>query len=212
LAAGLTTLLLVGCAPPDPIAGLEELPAEMARSLRAAAHLPILATALDPTDPAPPPAEVLQALCPQNASKRIHDARVSMPIVVCTRDEEAAAANDNVLWPGRSATSTFKLTDLGVVADLDDAVAWQPPLVCRISDGPWNASLTIDRFCFGTCQPLNTLVVVGVPNNVTFTWWGETEMHSPRFEFVGEPVLKSTTTQPCHSDTGGGDGGVGPIT
>lgn len=212
LVAGLTLLLLAGCTPPDPVVGLEELPADMARGLRAAADLPVLATALDPADPAPPPAEGPQALCPQEASKRIYDARVSMPIVVCTRDEEAAAANDSVLWPGRSATSTFKLTDLGVVADLEDAVAWQPPLVCRITDGPWNALLIIDRFCFGTCQPLNTLVVVGVPNSVTFVWWGDTDVHPSQFEFMGERVLKSNTTQPCHPGNGGGDGGVGPIT
>jgi hypothetical protein len=52
--------------------------------------------------------------------------------VVCTREEEPAAAGC-VLWPGRSARSSFKLTDLGVVADLEDAVAWQPPLRCETS-------------------------------------------------------------------------------
>lgn len=119
-AAGLAVLLLVGCGPPDPVAGLEELPAEMARSLRAAADFPVLATAVDPTDPVPPPAGSPQALCPQDASRRILDARVTTPIVVCTREEEPAAAGC-VLWPGRSARSTFKLTDLEVVADLDAA-------------------------------------------------------------------------------------------
>lgn len=207
-AAVLAVLVLVGCGPPDPVAGLEELPAEMARGLRAAADLPVLATAVDPTDPVPPPAESPEAICPQDASRRILDARVTTPIVVCTRREEPAAAGC-VLWPGRSAGSTFKLTDLGVVADLEDAVAWQPPLRCETSDGPWNAILTIDRFCFGTCTPLNSLIVVGVPNNVSFVWWGAVENHPAGFDFVGEPVLQSTTTQPCHPQDGGGDGGDG---
>jgi hypothetical protein len=204
-AAGLAVLLLVGCEPPDPVAGLEELPAEMARSLRAAADLPVLATAVDPTDPVPPPTESPQALCAADASRRILDARVTTPIVVCTREEDPAAAGC-VLWPGRSARSTSKLTDLGVVGDLGDAVVWQPPLRCETSDGPWNAILTIERFCFGTCAPLNTLIVVGVPNNVSFAWWGAVENHPDGFDFVGEPVLKTTTTQPCHPQNGG-DGG-----
>jgi len=211
--AGLTLLLFAGCTPPDPVAGLEELPADMARSLRAAADLPVLATALDPSDPAPPSGP-FQPFCAADASTRILDARVSTPIVVCTRDEEPTAA-DCVLWPGRSTPSTFKLTDLGVVADLDDAVAWQPPLVCETSDGPWNAILKIERFCSGSCSPLNTLIVVGAPNPVVFVWWGALEDHPDGFGLVGEPVLKSTTTQECHTGGGGGGGGgggAGPIT
>lgn len=78
----------------------------------------------------PPPVGPPQALCPADASRRIFDARVTTPIVVCTRKVEPAAAGC-VLWQGRSARSTFKLTDLGVVADFDDAVAWQPPLQCE---------------------------------------------------------------------------------
>jgi hypothetical protein len=82
-------------------------------------------------------------------------------------------------------------------------------LRCETSDGPWNAILTIDRFCFGTCMPLNSLIVVGVPNNVSFVWWGAVENHPDGFDFVGEPVHKSTTTQPCHPQDGGVGGGDG---
>lgn len=152
-AAGFIVLLLAGCGKPDPVAGLEELPAEIARGLRADVDLPVLATTLDPADPVPPPAEAPQALCPQDASKR------------------------------RSCAGS--------------------------ATAPGTALLTIDRFCFGTCQPLNTLVVAGVPNNVSFVWWGAVENHPDGFEFVGEPVLKSTATQPCHPQDGGGGGGGG---
>jgi hypothetical protein len=35
------------------------------------------------------------------------------------------------------------------------------------------------------------LIVVGVPNNVSFVWWGAVENHPDGLEFVGEPVVSA---------------------
>ncbi len=198
----LISAVLSGCAKKDPVAGLNELPREATSDLKPVPNFPLLATKIQPegpaqapaTEPAPPP-------CPQNASIIFLDAQVTTPITVCTRPDVGAAA-ESLLFPRGAATTTHKLTDLTSFPGLESQV--QPPLVCRVSKGPWSAKVEVLRGCFGTCAPQNTLRVVGVPNNVIFWWTGAIDQHPPGFEFVGRPVKTGgQDLGECHVGTPG---------
>jgi hypothetical protein len=194
----IAVLLLDGCAKRDPVAGLSELPRESAASLRNVPNSRLLATQIQQTDPPLPAGSQPVGLCPQNQSKTFFDAQITTPITLCTSAETRTSLESAMFTIG-SATTTFKLTNSDVFADLDDAVVSRPPFVCTIRNGPWSARITVDRGCVGTCAPLNVLIVVGVPNSVHYAWYGPFENHPPGFEFVGTPTQTSKIDLgPCH--------------
>jgi hypothetical protein len=190
-------LLFGSCAKKDPTAGLNELPRESALKLQSVPNAKLLATKVEQTNPGTPPGPV--ALCPKDWIFTYFDAQVTMPITICTNEEEKALRENAWFFSGSTKTATTKLVDPSIFAGLEDGVLWQPPLVCRTTDGPWLVRITQERACIGTCTPLNTLVVVGAPNPVQFVWHGSFENHPAGFEFVGKPVqTDQANLGPCN--------------
>jgi hypothetical protein len=189
-------LALAGCEREDPVAGLGELPEDAAVKLQLAPGFPVLATRVRPQAPAPPSPPPPAALCPQDWIFTLHDARVTMPITICT---QARAARDIGLpFPTGSTITTHKLVDLEVF-DLESSSLLRPPIVCKTSDGPWSASLRVERACIETCVPFNALTVLGVPNEIVFLWHGGFADHPPGFEFVGRPIQTAVENLgPCN--------------
>ena len=207
-AATLALLLLGGCAPGDPTAALDELPAEAAASLGEVPDRLLLATAVRPPDLPPQPAGLPLPMCRDEGSLTYSDVRIQMPITICSHDI-GTVSRESVLFPTDSARTTYKLTDPEIFAGFENGVLWQPPLVCTTSQGPWPAVHSENRMCHGQCLPVHNLFVVGVPQPVVFVWNGDFDDHPSGFELVGEPVVTSRTIFICNPG-GGGDGG-GPI-
>lgn len=196
--------LLAGCAKKDPVAGLNELPAQAAANLKLVRDLPLLATRIEPTTARPPEPFSTTALCGKDWTYTYFDATITTPIAVCTRSEARAANENNLLFPQRSGRATFKLTDPRIFVDLKGSVLEQPPLVCTVNNGPWSARLVQERACIGTCSPLNTLTVVGVPNSILFVWYGAFDAHPPGFEFVELPIKTGEDNLgDCHAGPAG---------
>jgi hypothetical protein len=201
-------LLLANCAKSDPVSGLNELSHEVAVTLQAVPDSRLLATKIQQLAAAPPPAPP-SALCPADASTTFYDAKITIPITVCSA-EEARASLNNLLFPIDVKATTFKLTDPGFfqsLASLENSGIFEPPLVCKTSQGPWSARIITDRACIGTCRPYNHLFVVGVPNNVEFNWFGRFDEHPVGFEFVGAPTQTDhQSLGECNDGTGAGAG------
>jgi hypothetical protein len=194
----LPVVLLTSCAKKDPVAGLNELPAPAAANLKLVPDLHLLATRIEPTNPHPPKAlSIVPPPCAKDWTYIFFDAKIKIPITVCTHSQARPANENNLLFPRGSGRTTFKLTDLSIFGDLKDSVLEQPPLVCTVNNGPWSAQIVQERACIGTCSPKNTLTVVGAPNLVVFIWYGELTDHPAGFEFVGIPVLISKSSDPC---------------
>jgi hypothetical protein len=188
----------------DPVAGLNELPAHAAATLKLVKDLPLLATRIDPTMSRPPEPFSFATFCAKDWTRTYFDAKITMPITVCTRAAARVANENNLLFSQGSGRTTFKLTDPRIFADLKDSVLEQPPLVCTVNNGPWSAQIVQERACIGTCSPLNTLTVVGVPNIVVFAWYGSFDAHPPGFEFVEPPVkTREDNLGDCHSGPAG---------
>lgn len=189
--------LLAACEKKDPVAGLNELPTQSAANLKLVPVLHVLATRIEPTTVHPPEPFSTATLCGKDWTYTFFDAKIRMPITVCTRVEARLANENNLLFPQGSGRATFKLTDPRIFADLKDSVLEQPPLVCTINNGPWSAQIVQERACIGTCSPKNTLTVVRVPNSVLFVWFGAFDNHPPGFEFVGLPIQIDEISDPC---------------
>jgi hypothetical protein len=189
--------LLAGCGKKDPVAGLNELPAQSAAHLKLVPDLHVLATRIEPPTVHPPEPFSTATLCGKDWTYTFFDAKITTPIALCTRPEARLANENNLLFPRGSGRTTFKLTDPRIFADLEDSVLEQPPLVCTVNNGPWSAQIVQERACIGTCSPKNTLTVVGVPNSVLFVWYGAFNDHPPGFEFVGLPVQIGESSDPC---------------
>lgn len=205
LTAVISVLLLAGCAK-DPVAGLTELSNDLAKTLRPIPGTRLLGNTVKQAAPEPPPPIPPGARCPVNASITFYDAQITTPIIVCFPVVNVAQL-ENALFYSSSATTTFKLTDASVFADLKDATLWRPPFACQTSNGPWSARITASRGCIGTCSPINHLTVIGVPNNVSYVWSGELEKHPAGFEFVNTPTI--TNQQDLGSCNPIPDGGGG---
>jgi hypothetical protein len=180
-------LLLAGCAK-DPVAGLTELPNNVAKTLRPIPGTRLLGNTLQQAAAEPPPPIPPGAHCPVNASITYYDAQITTPIIVCFPVVNVAQL-ENALLYSKTEITTFKLTDASVFADLKDATLWRPPFACQASNGPWSARITATRSCQGTCSPRNQLIVVGVPNNVSYGWYGALDVHPAGFEFVNTPTV-----------------------
>jgi hypothetical protein len=189
--------LLAGCAKKDPVAGLNELPAQAAAKLKLVPDLPLLATRIEPGNAHPSEPISTAVLCGKDWTYTYFDAKIATPITVCTRPAVRLANENNLFFPQGPGRTTFKLTDPRIFADLKDSVLEQPPLVCTVNNGPWSAFLIVERTCIDTCRPRNSLSVVGVPNSVLFVWEGALEAHPPGFEFVGLPVQVGEETMAC---------------
>jgi hypothetical protein len=200
--------LLVSCAKSDPVAGLNELSHEVAVNLQAVPDSWLLATKIQQPVVAPPQGQP-SALCPADASTTFYDAKITIPITVCS-SEEARVSLDNPMLSRDPGATTFKLTDPSFfqsLANLNNAGIYQPPLGCKTSNGPWSARIVANRACIGTCSPLNHLTVVGVPNNVEFKWYGRFDQHPAGFEFVGTPTQTDhESLGKCNDGTGAGAG------
>jgi hypothetical protein len=144
--------------------------------------------------PAIPAAAPLR--CPQDWSYTFYDAKVTIPITVCSRAATRTSLQNSLTFTG-AVTTTFRLTDLRGLANLETAGIQQPPFVCTTSNGPWSARIESERACILTCSPVNFLTVIGVPNNVAFAWYGRFDEHPPGFEFVGTPVQTDQESTPC---------------
>jgi hypothetical protein len=188
---------LAGCAKKDPVAGLDELPSQAVANLRLVKDVHVLATRIEPTSRRPPEPFSIATLCAKDWSYTYFDAKITIPISICTRAAGRLANENNLLFPRNSGRATFKLSDLSIFGDLKDSVLEQPPLVCTVNDGPWAARIVQERACIGTCSPLNTLTVVGVPNSVLFAWYGTLNDHPQGFEFVGQPTKTSEEHFDC---------------
>lgn len=189
----------------DPVAGLNELPAQSSASLKLVPELHVLATRIEPTTVHPPqPFSIVPPPCAKDWTYSYFDAKITMPVTVCTRTEARTANENNPLFPRSSSRTTFKLTDPRVFDDLKGSVLEQPPLVCTVNNGPWLARIKQERSCIGTCSPLNDLIVVSVPNPVEFVWYGAFDSHPPGFEFVEAPVKTSEENLgDCHGGPAG---------
>ena len=182
-------LLLAGCAK-DPVAGLAELPGDSAKTLQPIPGTRLLGNTIQQAALEVPPPIPAGEKCAANASVTFYEAQITTPIVVCSSVLDVALLENGIFY-SRDGTTKFKLTDAVVAADLKDATLWRPPFACQTSNGPWTARITASRGCVGTCSPLNTLTVVGVPNNVSYGWYGALETHPPGFEFVSTPTVTS---------------------
>jgi hypothetical protein len=197
--------LLAGCGKKDPVAGLNELPSQAAANLKLVRDVHLLATRIEPTTPQPPEPFSAATLCAKDWSYTYFDAKITTPITVCTRAAARLANENNLLFPQGSGRTTFKLSDLSIFGDLKDSVLEQPPLVCTVNNGPWSARIVQERACIGTCSPLNTLTVIGVPNSVLFAWYGAFNAHPQGFEFVEPPVETSEDHFDCQAGSAGSE-------
>jgi hypothetical protein len=145
----MAALLFANCGKKDPVAGLNELPRDVAVKLQSTPNARLLATKVEQTNPGTPPVPPPNTLCPQDWTFEYYDAQVTMPVTICTREEERSLREDAWFLTGSTKTIA-KLTDPKIFADLKDGVLWQPPLVCDTTDGPWLARITVERACIGT--------------------------------------------------------------
>lgn len=94
-------VFLLGCGKKDPVAGLNELPAQSAANLKLVPDLHVLATRIDPTTVHPPEPFSTATLCGKDWSYTFFDAKITTPITVCTRPEARLANENNLLFPHR---------------------------------------------------------------------------------------------------------------
>jgi hypothetical protein len=194
--------LLAGCAKKDPVAGLNELPAYAAANLKLVRDVHLLATRIEPTTPRPPEPFSITTLCAKDWSyTTLKSPRPSLS----ARVPQRGSNENNLLFPQGSGRTTFKLSDLSIFGDLKDSVLEQPPLVCTVNNGPWSARIVQERACIGTCSPLNTLTVIGVPNSVLFAWYGAFNDYPQGFEFVEPPVKTSEDHFDCQAGPAGSE-------
>lgn len=174
---------LSGCSrtadPPD----LPELPQQESAKLEPVPNTGLLATKVKPSIPALPGGGRATAACPGDHLTSFYEAQITTPITVCSLN-----------------VPTLQLFDRGPSSKRRFSHAIADRLyTCSVQNGPWTAQITSERMCVVTCSPLNSLMVVGVPNTVQFQWFGGIEEDHPAgFEFVSSPTLVSTTSFPCH--------------
>jgi len=190
----------------DPLAGLPELPADLASNLQVVPGRPLLATKIRtkaaPSNQPPPP-------CAADSTSTYYDARITTPITLCWNPYQTApvAVFDEAFMPAGQAVTHYKLSGATAIAHPADAAVFHSPFFCSTSNGPWSADLESDRQCVGECSPQNSLIVVGIPATVQFFWdgpFGVPPAGAP-FKFVDAPTkIDFVDWGRCHAEPGGG--------
>ncbi len=204
----LSGVLSIGCGgnkDQERVASLPELPQADVAKLKPVPNSHLLASselqrAPDVvTGPPPPP-------CAKDASITDFAAEVKYPITVCSSIFVDPGDLAGVFSERRAPTHKLDVSklppDLQAIASNQSQSAGRPNNIfwsCRTDDGPWQAHLTVERGCIGSCRSLNTLQLINVPNLVLWQWFGSPQDHPADFQFVGPLTSQGTTDEgSCH--------------
>lgn len=201
VSALLSSLLLVGsCRRPginEYVEKLPDLPPDIAATLDAKT----LATKISASFP-PPEKEPGTALAPCCGRKDVKSLKVRFPYTKCgplrdfivgpiptvAIDTGQGGGPSGGQGPGQANFKVYRLKRSSPKTVLDQ-------IVCVTSDGPWNATLTEDRFCVGY-TPHQTLTINAFGDTVLFVWNGGVQNHPPQVALVSCRQI-AVTEFPC---------------
>jgi hypothetical protein len=176
----LSGLLWTGCGGKDAkeqelAASLPELPDADVAKLKPVPNSQLLGTSeLQRVRQGGAPQTASTPPCPKDDTILDFSAQVTYPITVCSFHAAGAMLTE-------SSGLTHKLSNTSLPAGLKVAAAKQSPSgeipsslwrFCKKDSGPWQADLSSDHPCSGTCGTYNRLTLTNSPNPVEWDWYG----------------------------------------
>ena len=190
---------------------LPEVSQDEAAQLKPVPNTQILATSLKHRAPnfadlKPAASSAAAPPCPKDDIVLFSTLQVKYPIVVCSIDLN----NVPVIVVGGSISPTYKLDNSKLAPELQAPGSATSPgagratssgslWFCHKDSGPWQASMTSEHACSGTCGTFNTVTLTNAPNAIEWDWYGSPTDYPSDFTVVGHPVSDgSTDLGPCH--------------
>lgn len=179
---------------PDRIASLPEAPPEVAASLEALPNTELLATSRNVNaDLKISDAPVALKAC---SSITVSWVQVTYPITVCNPPNLARVERAVTSKPARAeATSSappkeYKLSALA-------QTKFANPFWCRQHSGPWIAEITEVESCSAGVPSRFDLVILGIGQNVHYSWYGSFNDIPSDIAVIGQPSVKRSSRFPC---------------
>jgi hypothetical protein len=190
LATVICLLFVCGCRtsnPGDLAEGLPDLPPEIARTIdpktmATKAPLSSLSSILQPLGDT--------ARCPRCGSRSVDHLLVNYSYTRCGnyRDILRPPVSEVEFREERASLKRYKLKEL-------NGRRFPDIQVCITSQGPWNAMLTENRSCSGSCAPTYDLTISALGNVISFYWANGIDNHPPDVYPVSCRIVSRTRTQ-----------------
>jgi|GEM_PF-6544285 len=178
----------------DRIASLPEAPPEIAAGLEALPNTVLLATSKNvKADLKTVDGQVALVSC---SSITVSWVQVTYPITVCNPPNFAAVERAVTSQPaGAEATSNTPQKEYKLSAHAQQRFA--NPFWCRQHSGPWIAEITEVTSCSTGVPPRFDLVILGIGQNVHYSWYGSFNNIPSDIAVIGQPFVRSSSRFPC---------------
>lgn len=171
----------------------------------------------------PRPPRDASLFCPTScATQRVYWVQVGYPVTICFPPDFSDLQVQGFSAPPHRPDSLNTLVQSKIPYTKqirNSIIPGYRSLFCRTYGGPWIAEIKEDPQCV-SCGPAKLrymMTILGVPEQLSWSWWDSMDNHPQEVPFIGEPFVRSeasidcdpTDLTHCGPNPGGGQGGGG---